>query len=586
MGEGVKTIIFAIIAFAVIVAAVVSHPRQAQWKAGDDIGKPLFDEFDGDTAKRIKIVKYNEKLGKIREFKLARDKETDAWVIPSIDDYPADAKNRVSDATLVLDDLEILGVASEVRTDHKLYGVVSPDKKDVKLGDEGVGLLVAFEGAKENEELASLIIGHSVKGKDGQRFVRRPSLDAVHVVEIDPDKLSTKVEDWFEKDLLQLTSLDIEDIAIKNHTFRRGFDPPIQREFDFAAEYKDTKWNLVELTRYSNNQPIAGVLGVDEELDSGKLNDLKSAADNLEIESVFRKPEGLGHDLKVEEGFAEDLTRMGYHVNPKTRELVSAEGEVRIGTKDGVEYVLRFGNEVQLSSSSEDTEEDEGTGDSEETEEKEEEKHRLLFVMARMDRSKLPEPEMKDLPELPGGDASGTPSDDSGDEARDADTDDSSSKTAADNTAADEAESTETSEGETAVADDTAIADDAVDAKPAEGDAKEGDETDAKADKEAEEAEIVKERERISKENERKLNEYNEKVKKAKEKVAELNTRFGDWYYVVSDEKYKEIFLGVDELTKEKEDADVSGDGVDAFRDLQEKGLKKDEDDTPEAPTS
>ncbi len=581
MGEGVKTIIFAIIAFTVIVAAVVSHPRQEQWKAGDDIGKPLFDEFDGDTAKRIKIVKYNEKLDKSSEFNLARDKETDAWVIPSIDNYPADAKDRVSDATLALDDLEILGVASEVRTDHKLYGVVSPDKKDVKRGDEGVGLLVTFGGAKENEELAKLIIGHPVKGKEGQRFVRKPALDAVHVVEIDPDKLSTKVEDWFEKDLLQLTSFDIEDLAIKNHTFRRGFDPPIQREFDFAAEYEDAKWNLVELTRYSNNQPITGVLGADEELDKDKLNGLKSAADNLEIESVFRKPEGLGHDLKVEEGFAKDLTRMGYHVNPKTRELVSAEGEVRIGTKDGVEYVLRFGNEVQLSSSSEDTEEDEGTGDSEETEEKEEEKHRLLFVMARMDWSKLPEPETEDPPELPGGgNASGTPSDDSSDEAEDAETDDSSSKTAADNTAADEAESTETSEGETTVADD------AAGAKPAEGDAKEGDEADAEADREAEEAEIMKERERISKENERKLNEYNEKVKKAKEKVAELNTRFGDWYYVVSDEKYKEIFLGLDELTKEKEDADVSGDGVDAFRDLQEKGLKKDEGDTPEAPTS
>ena len=33
-----------------------------------------------------------------------------------------------------------------------------------------------------------------------------------------------------------------------------------------------------------------------------------------------------------------------------------------------------------------------------------------------------------------------------------------------------------------------------------------------------------------------------------KERVAELNDRFGDWYYVISDEVYKKIAIGRDEL--------------------------------------
>jgi hypothetical protein len=69
-------------------------------------------------------------------------------------------------------------------------------------------------------------------------------------------------------------------------------------------------------------------------------------------------------------------------------------------------------------------------------------------------------------------------------------------------------------------------------------------------DREAAEAAILQERERINKENQRKLDEWNEKIQKAKEQVAELNTRFGDWYYVVSEEQYQKIRLPLSDLIK------------------------------------
>ncbi len=57
--------------------------------------------------------------------------------------------------------------------------------------------------------------------------------------------------------------------------------------------------------------------------------------------------------------------------------------------------------------------------------------------------------------------------------------------------------------------------------------------------------------------------------------MSELNARFADWYYIISEDEYKKIHLGRDELIQVKESAKKEGHGVDAFRKLQDDGLKK-----------
>lgn len=552
MSEGVKTIIFAIVALLVAVAAVVSRPIQEEFDPGDIT--ELFEDFDDPSkAASMEIVKYDDEMGQISTFKVARDKKSGAWVIPSHAGYPADAEDRMRDAALMLVDLQVLGIASQMAGEHKLFGVVAPDKEKLSVGDEGVGLLLTLED-KRDQEIASLVIGKKVKGSEGNRFVRIPTQDVVYDVKIDPDKLSTDFEDWIEKDLLQLSAWDIEDVALKNYTVERSLNAvSIDKKFDFAAQYKDSEWGLVELTQYSKGQPIVGALGSDEELNKDKLNDVKNAVDELKIVDVHAKPNGLGRDLKAGEGFMkdsqglEDLFKRGFYpvrIADGEPELLSANGEVHIGMKDGVEYVLRFGEALAGS-----------------TDEETEGKNRYLFAMARVDNSKLPAPELEDLPEALG----------DGEAKEDGKDADDSSETSADSTASAEADATETTADEEKGEEEAeARADESSD---------EGEDEKEAEDKEAKEAQLEKERERISKENERKLNEYNEKVKKAKEKVAELNTRFGDWYYVVSEEQYEKIFLGLDDLIKTKESEDVEGDGVDAFRNLQEEGLKKDKED-------
>jgi hypothetical protein len=82
------------------------------------------------------------------------------------------------------------------------------------------------------------------------------------------------------------------------------------------------------------------------------------------------------------------------------------------------------------------------------------------------------------------------------------------------------------------------------------------------------------EREKIKRENDRKRNEFNDKKKKAEARVAELNGRFADWYYVISEDVYKKIHLGRNDLVKEGATAKDTGFNVDAFRKLQTEGIK------------
>ena len=66
-------------------------------------------------------------------------------------------------------------------------------------------------------------------------------------------------------------------------------------------------------------------------------------------------------------------------------------------------------------------------------------------------------------------------------------------------------------------------------------------------------------REKITKENQRKIDDKNDKLKKAKNKVAELNGRFADWYYVVSESDYKKLKITITELIQPKTGGSSTG---------------------------
>jgi hypothetical protein len=585
MSEALKTSIYAGVALVVSLAAFLSRPKVEEFEVQDIVGKPLFENFD-DPAKagRLQIVKYDDELGTLQRFEVARDKESKAWTIPSHGGYPADAEDRMRDAALLLVDLQVLDVASEEAGDHEMFGVVEPDKDKLRVGDVGVGQLVSFEDLK-GDDLASLVIGGKVKGNEELRFVRIPGQDILYVVNIDPDKLSTKFEDWIEKDLLKMNAWDVKSATVKNYTVSKQSMTTVamDRKFDLSARYEDNKWQLDSLMEYTNGRPAEVTLTEDEELNGDKLNELKNAVDGLEIIDVRRKPTGLGGDLKAGEGFAKnnegiaDLNRHGFYVMSAPEggyEVLSANGEIYVGMDSGTEYVLRFGDVVP--NASDDAGEE---GDS-----------RYLFVTARVDMSKFPSPELEPEPEIPTADSKKDAEDDASAAAEEQPAEESEAEGAEE---AGDGEETAGSEKAEEAADADAEAGDAEDGDAEDGDA-EGESTDA--DLEAREAEAVAELARVKKENQRKLDEWNEKLDKARGEVAELNIRFADWYYVVSEEQFQKVQLDRDDLIKQKEkeegddttstsDAEPAVeesveemDEVETFQDLQQEGLEADDE--------
>ena len=70
------------------------------------------------------------------------------------------------------------------------------------------------------------------------------------------------------------------------------------------------------------------------------------------------------------------------------------------------------------------------------------------------------------------------------------------------------------------------------------------------------------------------MNAYRDQRKKAETRVADLNARFADWYYVISEDVYKKIRLTRSDIVKEAAAAKDEGFGIDAFRKLEEEGAK------------
>ena len=76
----------------------------------------------------------------------------------------------------------------------------------------------------------------------------------------------------------------------------------------------------------------------------------------------------------------------------------------------------------------------------------------------------------------------------------------------------------------------------------------------SKADEAEAAAQVALEnRRRVERENRRKQDDYDDKVKAAQKRVRELNGRFADWYYVVSDKEYEKIHLGRNSMVQKVE---------------------------------
>lgn len=514
MNENVKTLTF--VGAAVVAVALGSWANFASSNSQQEsiLGPgPLFPKFtDPLTARSLEVFSYDQDTATLHPFKVAQVKGK--WVIPSHESYPADAAQHLADAAANMIEAKRLNVQSDDPTTYEEYGVVDPNSKQLAAGSVGVGKRVSMRD-KADKTLADLIIGKELKDKPGLHYVRIPGQDPVYVASVKTDKFTTKFEDWIEKDLLKLNPIELERVGINDYSLDelRGALTP-RSQISVQYDGKALKWNLIELAEFEDRDFVPVKLADDEQLNAQKLNDMKTALDDLKIVDVARKPAGLAADFKAGEKLAGDkesqrsLAQRGFHlasVGEGPTEIFSNEGEVRAGMKDGVEYLLRFGRIAGPAAASDDEGKKEGEAEGED--QGGSGVNRYIMVTAQFNKELIPEPELQPLPgEQP---AAGEP-DAQGDEKADADQ---------------------------------------PEAK--KSDAKE-DKAEKKAEAKPDDAKTKAERDRIEKENKRLQDDYDAKVKKGEERAKELSARFADWYYVISDATYQKIHLGRAEIVEKK----------------------------------
>ena len=162
-----------------------------------------------------------------------------------------------------------------------------------------------------------MIIGKAVPGPAGPalRPPRRRGPPSTWS-SVKTDKLSAKFGDWIEKDLLKMNPWDIKQVC----------DPRLLgRHARRGNCSKRATWSCPTTTRPNRSGSwsktssstatswVAGKLAADEELNIAKLDEMKTALDNLKIVDVRRKPAGLSADLKADADFL---------ANPEARRVV------------------------------------------------------------------------------------------------------------------------------------------------------------------------------------------------------------------------------------------------------------------------
>ena len=542
MNEINKSIAFIAVAAACIALAIFSTPAKIDpTSKGSRMGQSLFETFDPRDATGIEIVEIDEENLEAKSIEIAQTDK--GWLIrrPQMPDYPANADNQVKDVSTILLDLRILDTAAEGAGEHANFGVLDPSK--ATPGDLGVGKSIALKN-NSGSNLAQLIIGNEVDGLSSTRYVRKPDENTVFIVEIqNVNDVSTKFVDWVEKDFLDLDKWNIKRVTLDNYEVNLAAGQLNRTGNPLVLDYDNSEWKLSGST-----------LSEQEELDKEKLDALKDAFDDLEIIDVENKPEILVNNLKQGNEFfnnlkdqknqavVQSLQQKGFYTvavkNPQGQQVpkvVSNKGEIIVGMKDGVEYVLRFGDTYRGPEDDENS-----TGDS-----------RYIYAFARVNQSLLdplmlePVPTPLELPATP--------------------------KTVDQNSTNDKgAKGDEGEKGEKTSA--PAIAPPGPPPKfvpstpppsvnppppPAQAQIasvnadsnKSGESVEMNQQKAQRDAEIAK----VKAANATKQREFNEKVAKAQKRVNELNENLAGWYYVISNDVYKKIRLEREDFVKTKE---------------------------------
>ncbi|MEX0793944.1 MAG: DUF4340 domain-containing protein [Pirellulaceae bacterium] len=475
MSEMIKTVLFLGVASALAIGAVLSRPQNTTRSLDERVGQPLFEEFtDPLQPASMRITRYDPATLDVIPFEVTQTSK--GWIIETKDGYPANATEQMALAANNLIDLKILDIVSDTAGQHAEFGVIEPNPDTLSASDIGVGKMVVIRDDKK-KVLANLIIGVADTDKPENCYVRIPGQDPVYLVTLDPKVFTTDFTTWIDRDLLQINPFDVTSFRIRDYESRvtqQGTVAATPRmDVILGIDEELNQWSLLNLKEAAQGGRLEeSQLASTEKLNTQRLDDLRSALDELTITGVLAKPVALATALRTTEGLAglrqSDLPTLvetgflpGKPPGSDEMALIGTNGELVIQTKDAIRYRLLFGSREELEDGQE---------------------SRYLFVQAEIETALIPEPELVEVPEV-----------------------------------------------------------------------KEGDDVDLEAQ--------AKARDDAIKANQRAEDQYRQRMNAAKRKKLELNTRFAEWYYLISEEDYQKIAIKRDQLATTGEAAPAAGEG-------------------------
>jgi hypothetical protein len=387
MSELKKTLAFVVIALLCSVTAVLAtRPSVRSSNDFRDQGELFFPDFKDPLAcKALEVIDFDPNTGAAIPFKVMQ--KDGKWVIPSHNDYPADAKERLAKTASGVMDLKKDVIISDRPDQWEALGVIDPlDAKHAS--PKGRGKRVTLKD-KSGTILADFIIGNAVTDRPTQRYVRVPEQKRTYAVNVEID-LSARFADWIEPNLLGLDAAKIRKVTFDNHKV----DP---------EQGTVTRGDVLTIERPTATAPfVTETLAPGQEVDPGKTSTLTSALADLKIVGVRPKPPGLTAALMAKDGASIDRTnesllslqRRGFYMLKDGR-LLSNQGDVIVQNEDGIVYTLRFGEVTfatgeTLTAGGEAETKSAAEGDKAKPEGAQE--SRYLFVTAVFDPNLIPEP--------------------------------------------------------------------------------------------------------------------------------------------------------------------------------------------------
>ena len=375
MSESKKSAIFAGTAVLLALLAWLTTPKPATPDVFLEKGEPFFPEFTNpNDATSLEVVAFDEETAEAKPFKVVN--HNGLWTIPSEHDYPADGKDRLAKTAAGVIGIKKDDISTDNVSDYEACGVIDPlDEGATSL--KGRGKRITIRG-KNDQILADLILGKEVPDRKGFHYVRLPDQKRVYVSKVDLD-ISTDFNDWIEKDLLEVDRAAIDKVVLRDYSID---------ERTYAVDQRDT----VNLENSGGSWKMKKV-PPGKEIDTSVMSSMLGALDDLKIVGVRPKPAGLseqltrsGEGMEISQSDLLSLQSAGYYF-ARNGALLSNEGEVEVGTRDGVLYTLRFGEIVsgqgEGSSGASASAQNGKTGAGE---------NRYLFITTEFDPSGIPEP--------------------------------------------------------------------------------------------------------------------------------------------------------------------------------------------------